>query len=323
MLYGTIPHLDKPLARLIQGTVMLSMADLDASFALLDGFFALGGTAFDTAHIYGNGEIERVLGRWIAARDNRDEVVIITKGAHHNADRNRVTPFDIVSDLHDSLARLRIDSVDLYLLHRDDPAVSVEPIIDILNELQRAGLIKAFGASNWDHARVQAANAYATTRKLSGFAVSSPQFSLAEQVKEPWPNCVSISGPQENAARTFYYTQNIPLLTWSSLAGGFFSGRFTRDNLDSFTEYLDVLCVRSYCYEDNFRRLDRAAELAHEKHVTLPQLALAYVMNQPLNIYGLVGCRTPDEFAANVAALHIPLTSEELEWLDLRRAERP
>lgn len=323
MPYGTIPHLDKPLARLIQGTVMLSMAELDASFALLDGVFAQGGTTFDTAHIYGSGEIERVLGRWIAARDNRDEVVIITKGAHHNADRNRVTPFDIVSDLHDSLARLRVDSIDLYLLHRDDPTISVEPIIDILNELQRAGLIKAFGASNWDHARVQAANAYAKTRKLNGFAVSSPQFSLAEQVKEPWPNCVSISGPKENAARTYYATQNIPLLTWSSLAGGFFSGRFTRDNLNSFTEYLDVSCVRSYCYEDNFRRLDRAAELAHEKNVTLPQLALAYVMNQPMDIYGLVGCHTPDEFAANVAALDIVLTAEELAWLDLRRAERP
>ena len=81
------------------------------------------------------------------------------------------------------------------------------------------------------------------------------------------------------------------IFAWSSLAGGFFSGRFRRDNLDSFSEYLDKLCVTTYCHEDNFQRLERAEQLAQQYGMTLPQIAMAYVTNQPLNIYALVGCR--------------------------------
>jgi aryl-alcohol dehydrogenase-like predicted oxidoreductase len=323
MRYGRLPAIDKPIARLIQGAVMISSDDLDYSFKLLDDVLSLGGTTFDTAHGYGQGDSERTLGQWLRARGARDQVVIITKGAHHNQDRRRVTPFDITSDLHDSLARLQVEVIDLYLLHRDDPSQAVEPIIDILNEHQAAGRIRAFGASNWAHERVRAANAYAAANGLTGFAVSSPNFSLAEQIKEPWPECVSISGPAGAAARAYYREIGMPLLAWSSLAGGFFSGRFTRDNLDSFTEYLDKLCVDSYCYEDNFRRLDRARRLAERRGLTLPRIALAYVLSQPLDIYALVGCRSKAEFAENIAALDVTLTPQEMAWLDLETDEPP
>ncbi|MCB0130869.1 MAG: aldo/keto reductase, partial [Caldilineaceae bacterium] len=102
------------------------------------------------------------------------------------------------------------------------------------------------------------------------------------------------------------------------LAGGFFSGRFRRDNLESFEAYLDKLCVTSYCYEENFQRLDRVEELAQQKGMSIPQIATAYVMSQPLDIYALVGCRTPDEFAANMATMELKLTPAELAWLDLK-----
>jgi aryl-alcohol dehydrogenase-like predicted oxidoreductase len=114
----------------------------------------------------------------------------------------------------------------------------------------------------------------------------------------------------------------MPLFVWSSLAGGFFSGRFNRDNLASFDSYLDKLCVHSYGYEDNFKRLDRAGELAEEKGLTVPQIALAYVLNQPLNIFPLVGCRTPDEFRANAEAVEVKLSPKEAAWLDLRSETR-
>ncbi|MEM7348503.1 MAG: aldo/keto reductase, partial [Chloroflexota bacterium] len=107
----------------------------------------------------------------------------------------------------------------------------------------------------------------------------------------------------------------MPLFTWSSLAGGFFSGRFTRDNLDQFDDYFDKLCVDSYCIEANFQRLDRAQQLADEKGLTLPQIALAYVHNQPLNVFTLVGCQTPAEFADNVTAAALELSVDELTWL--------
>lgn len=322
MRYGNLEGINKPISRLVQGTVPIGSDKIEASFKLLDDIFALGCTTFDTAHVYGNGDVERTFGRWLAERGLREQVVILGKGAHHNQDRQRVTPHDITADIYDSLARFKTAYIDLYVLHRDDPSVPVGPIIDVLNEHLSAGRIHAFGGSNWTHERVQAANEYAQTHGLKGFSVSSPNFSLAEQYEPPWANCVTISGPQNAAARDYYAKTKLPLFTWSSLAGGFFSGRFSRDNLNSFTGYFDVLCVNCYCRESNFQRLDRVRELAAETGLSIPQIALAYVMSQPLDIYALVGCNSGDEFAANVAALDHHLSPETLAWLDLRSDTR-
>ena len=80
------------------------------------------------------------LGAWMDRRGNRSDVFILSKGGHPNADRNRrVTVFDIASDLFDSLARLRTDYIDLYLLHRDDPEVPVGPLVEALNEHMSEG----------------------------------------------------------------------------------------------------------------------------------------------------------------------------------------
>ncbi len=318
MHYGSLPGISKPISRLVQGTIMIGSAQRDYSFALLDSIYALGCNTFDMAHVYGNGDVERTFGEWMHARGLRDQLVILDKGAHPNADRKRVFPFDISSDLFDSLARLKTDYIDLYVLHRDDPTVPVEAIVDVLNEHKQAGRIHAFGGSNWNYQRLAEANAYAAKHGLTPFVVSSPQFSLAEMMQEPWAGCISISGRSGDEARAWYAAQGMALFTWSSLAGGFFSGRFNRQNLDSFTEYLDKLCVTSYCYDDNFQRLDRATQLAKDKDISLTQIALAYILNQGLDVFALVGCRSEEEFAMNVAALDIKLTPEEVAWLDLR-----
>lgn len=318
MEYGHIPGVSKPISRLVQGTLGVSPAKLDEGYALLDAIRAEGCNAFDTAHVYGRGENERIVGRWIRERGIRDQIVLIGKGAHHNEDRSRVTPFDIEADLHDSFARFGFDTIDIYLLHRDDPRVPVGSIVEILNQYQTAGHIGIFGGSNWSHQRIEAANEYAYAHNLKPFAVSSPNFSLAEQREPPWPGCISIAGEGGRAARDWYAARDLPLFTWSSLAGGFFSGRFRRDNLDSFSEAVDRLVVTSYCTEENFERLDRAEALARQRGMTLAQIALAYVMSQPLDIYALVGCRTVGEFRDNAAALTLKLTPEELAWLDLQ-----
>lgn len=316
MQYGSVPGLDKPVSRLVQGTVMVRSDSWDSSVALLDAVFALGGNTFDTAHVYGQGDNERTFGRWVNDRGLREQVVIIGKGAHHNQDRQRVTPFDISADIHDSLARLRTDYIDLYLLHRDNPSVPVGPIVEVLNEHLAAGRIKAFGGSNWSQSRIGAANEYASAHGLVPFAAASPHFSLAIQFKEPWENCITLTGDANEAARRYYRETQMPLFTWSSLAGGFFSGRFRPDNLATFTEYLDKLCVQSYCYEENFARYARAEELARQRGVSVPQLALAYVLSQPWNIFTLVGCANGAEFAVNAAALDLHLTEQEISWLE-------
>jgi aryl-alcohol dehydrogenase-like predicted oxidoreductase len=316
MLYGSVPGIDKPVARLVQGTVMVRSDDRENSMTLLDDVFALGGNTFDTAHVYGQGDNERTFGRWVNERGVREQVVIIGKGAHHNQDRQRVTPFDITADIHDSLARLRTDYIDLYLLHRDNPAVPVGPIVEVLNEHVAAGRIRAFGGSNWSQSRVQAANEYAAAHGLLPFAASSPHFSLAIQFKEPWENCVTLTGSDNESVRQHYRDTQMPLFTWSSLAGGFFSGRFRPDNLDTFTAYLDKLCVQSYCYDENFARYARAEQLAQQRGVSVPQLALAYVLSQPWNVHTLVGCANGAEFAVNAAALELKLSGAELQWLE-------
>jgi aryl-alcohol dehydrogenase-like predicted oxidoreductase len=323
MTYGHIPGVAKPLSRLVQGTVMLREDDEAASQALLDAVFAAGGRIFDTAHGYGNGQCERVLGRWIASRGVRDEIVILDKGAHPYGGRKRVTPADIASDIADSLDRLGVDHIDLYVLHRDDPDLPVGPIVEALNEHHRAGRIGPFGGSNWHASRIAEANAYAAAHGLRPFTVSSPNFSLAVQIQPPWEGCLSVSGPAGEDERAWYRTHAMPLFPWSSLAGGFFSGRFRRDNLDTFTATLDQLCVSSYCSPENFDRLDRVTTLAKRYDATIPQIALAYVLNQPQPIFPLVGCATGDEFAQNVAALDLHLNPDELAWLELATDERP
>jgi aryl-alcohol dehydrogenase-like predicted oxidoreductase len=316
MQYGRVPGVDKPVSRLVQGTVMIGSEEAERGFDLLDEVRGLGCTAFDTAHQYGDGDSERTFGRWMEARGSREDVVVIGKGAHHNRDRARVTPFDITADLFDSLARLRTEYIDLYLLHRDDPSVLVGPIIETLNEHLDAGRIHAFGASNWSTGRIQEAQEYASERGLVPFAASSPNLSLAVQAKAPWEGCVSISGEDGEAERRWYAHQEMPLFAWSSLAGGFFSGRFTRENLDAFDTYLDELCVDTYCFDDNFARFDRARTLAEDRGLSVPQVALAYVLGQPLDVFALVGCNTGEEFADNARAAEASLTPEERRWLE-------
>lgn len=316
MTYRRIDGLDKPLARVIQGTVMLSRERLQEGFALLDAVFERGGTAFDTAHGYAGGDADRVLGAWMEARGNRGQVVIVGKGCHHNADRRRVTPYDLESDLMDSLARLRTGYVDLYLLHRDDPALPVAPIMDALARHQEAGRIRAYGGSNWSPERLEAANEYAARHGLPPMRASSPNFSLAVQRRAPWPECLSISGPDGAGDRAWYLRAGMPLLVWSSLAGGFFSGLLRRDNLDAQPEGLLKLSAETYGSEENFRRYDAARAIAEKRGVSVPQVALAYLFGSGLNVFPLVGARSAQEFADCAAAAELELSAPELAALE-------
>ncbi len=320
MQYGNVPGVDKPISRIVQGTVQVNTKDEAEGFALLDAVWEQGCTAFDTARVYG--DKDAFLGRWLSSRGVRDKAVVLAKGAHHSF-RKRVTPFDIGSDLHDTLGLMKTDYVDLYVLHRDDPDHPVGPIVETLNQYVQEGKIKAFGGSNWTTRRLAEANEYARANNLIPFACSSPNFSLAEQKQEPWAGCITISGPQNEAERAWYSEQKMPLFTWSSMAGGFWSDRFHRDNLGQFTGGLEKNCVDTYCFEPNFQRLDRAHELASEKGVSVPQIALAYILNQSeLNVFALVGSTTGDEFRANAAAFDIALTQQERAYLDLRADSR-
>ena len=187
-----------------------------------------------------------------------------------------------------------------------------------MNAHQRAGKIGLFGASNWRAERIAAANAYAEEHGLAPFAFSSPHFSLAVLVEAPWEDCISITGDFTFEQR-WYAENGMPVFCWSSLAGGWFSDRFTRENAASHT---DELCMRCYCSEDNWKRLDRARQLGREIGATPAQIALAYARRQAFRTVPLVAAYSPAEFKDLAAALDIALTDEDAAWLDLRSNSR-
>lgn len=324
MEYTRIAGIDKAVARLLQGGVMFGADDRDGNFRLLDACFESGFTAFDTAHGYGGGDSERELGAWIEDRGIRDQVVILTKGAHpQRGEPDRVRPDFIRRDLQESLERLRTDYVELYLLHRDSPDYPVDEIVDVLHEFKDAGRIGVFGGSNWLAERVQAANAYAAANGKTPFGAVSPQFSVAEMIKPPWAGCTSVSGEQGEADRAWYDENEISLFTWSSLAGGFMTGKFRRDNLDSFSSYWDTNPIGAYAYESNFRRLDRVLELAADKGVRPAQISVAYILCHNPRYHPIVANWEIDEIASNAAAVDIKLSAAEIAWLEMKTEDKP
>lgn len=311
---GKVAGVDKPVSRIVLGTMVLDTGKMKESFALLDAAMEQGINTFDTGAVYGMGVAERCLGAWCEERKNRDQVVILDKGCHHNSDRNRVTPYDLAADIHDALARLRSDYVDIYMLHRDDPAVPIATIVDMLNEHHAAGHIKAFGVSNWTLERIREGLEYADDHGRVPLAANSPNYGLADQVNDPWgKGCVTLSGEANRAAREWFVETGMPVFAYSSLGRGLFSGRITREN---YRDTAEGACRKAYCHEINFRRLDRAREMAEQKGVTVPHIALAYVLNSPMNVFALVGAATPAEVEQCAAAGDIVLSDEERDWLE-------
>jgi aryl-alcohol dehydrogenase-like predicted oxidoreductase len=315
MKYGAVAGIEKPVSRLVQGAGRARGLGEEDVFALLDACWEKGYTVYDTARVYG--PTDKFLGDWIKARGLRDKVVVLAKGAHHNSERQRVTPQDIREDLDTSLRELGTDYADLYVLHRDDPSQPVGPIIETLNDLKKEGKLHAFGGSNWTHTRLAEANTYAEAHGLTPFALTNPNYSLAEQVKEPWENCISLGGSGGAEAREWYRQHQMPMFCWSSLAGGFLSGRITRENKDEMAEKMKLV-AGSYYSDDNFTRLERAQELAKRKGVSVPEIALSFLFHQGLNIFALVGNASADEAQSNIDALSLELSPTEVAWLDLQ-----
>ena len=334
MRYINVNGIGKRCSKLVFGTATpklfaavregASAEDINAAYELLDEVFAAGINTFDCAAHYG----EEILGSWMESRGNREQCVVITKCAHPNRWRDRVTDFDILSDVHDSLKKLRTDKIDIYMLHRDNHQVPVSVIVDTLNRLHDEGKIGAFGGSNWTHERIQEANEYAARKGLTGFTVSSPNFGLAEQIADPWKcdahfgdGCVTISGPANVEARKWYAENQVTVFAYSSLARGFFSGAFSSDEPEKAAQILDEPGMIGYYCQNNIERLRRCEILAEKKKITVPQAAMAWIYHQAFDVAALSSPVTGEQIMQNIAAIEIELSEEEAAWLNLEREE--
>lgn len=316
MRYGHVRDIEKPVSRLVMGCD--NQPNMAHAAAMFDNYFEYGGNAFDTAHIYGGGRMERLLGTWMRNRGVREQVVVIGKGAHTPANfPDRVGP-----QLDISLERLQTDHVDLYFLHRDNPDVPVDEWIEVLNAEQNAGRIKAFGASNWSLSRVREANAYAAQRQLTPFAAVSNNFSLARMVAPVWPGCVAAS---DAAWRAWLEAEQMPLFPWSSQARGFFTARFDAIRAQGASSIdprfgnqpSDREMQRCWFSDDNIQRRVRAVQLAKKKSVEPIHIALAYVLDQPFPCFALIGPRALAETRSSLTAFAVELDDEQRRWLNL------
>lgn len=324
MQYADIPYVKRPVSRIIFGTSMSPFLKGGDGSEILDAMLELGVSTIDTARVYKGAE--ESLGRWLEMRGVREQVVLLSKCGHPGVLGNkRVDAKNMQKDLETSLSRLRTDYIDMYVLHRDDPAVPVGEIVEIFNGFHDRGAIGAFGGSNWTHQRIEEANEYAYKHNLIPFTISSPNFGLADQVEDPWGGgCVSISGPTQAQAREWYRKVQMPVLAYSALGHGLFSGKIPDTALrpgnggKEIARLLGPNGMKGYGSEENFERLRRCTRMAAEKGVTVAQMALAWMFGRGLNLFAVVSTSKKERMQENIAALDMRLTTEEMAYLDLR-----
>ncbi len=315
MIYGTIDGIENPISRVFLGTASVPMLDGENMDALLDGAMERGVNAFDCARSYGRAE--EVLGDWMKRRGNRRKVTVLSKCGDIRDGVVKVDAGVIREQLKISLDTLQTDWIDLYLLHRDDPSTHVGELIETLNEVKQAGRIRVFGVSNWTVERILEANRYAREHQLEGFAVSSPNWGLARQMKDLWGGgCVTVSGPEHRKDREWYARSGMPLIAYSSLGRGFFSGRFRSDDPEGATRVLDNYAKTGYLYPENLNRLRKAEALAEKYGVSVPEIAMRYVFSGSMNVYAVVSTVKPERLDSSIRAAAEPLTPEETAWLE-------
>jgi len=270
---------------------------------MFDDYFERGGNVFDTAHLYGGGVMERLLGQWMRMRGLRDDVVVIAKGAH----TPDCQPEKIRPQLEESLDRLGADFAEIYFLHRDDTSIPIGEWVDALNEVHDAGMIGIFGGSNWTLERVKAANEDAAKRGRQGFGAISNNYSLAEMVNPVWPGVLGANTPDW---RTWLEETQTLLFPWSSQARGFFTDISGPDKL------ANKELSNAWYSEANFARKARAYELAAKKGVDPVTIAAAFVLHQRFPCFPLIGPRGIAETRGSFRALAVSLSPEEVAWLD-------
>jgi aryl-alcohol dehydrogenase-like predicted oxidoreductase len=259
---------------------------------------------FNTANGYGDGESERLLGKALGAR--RKDVVISTKGGFRTGEaliHQGLSRQHILAAAEDSLRRLGTDYIDIYLVHRTDPCTPVEETCDALDALVRAGKVRYVGFSNWP-AWMAAKGVGAQERHgWARFRAAEMYYSL-------------VGRDLDHEIVPFVQDAGIGVLVWSPLAGGFLSGKYTRENPQGDGGRLNAFDFLPVDKERGYTIVDAARNIAAAHGATPARVALAWVLAKPFVASVLIGASKVGQLDDNLGAADLTLSSAELAELD-------
>ncbi|MVT11509.1 aldo/keto reductase [Chitinophaga tropicalis] len=267
-----------------------------------------GGINFiDTANVYSEGLSEEMTGKAIRNLGlDRDSLVIATKVRGRMGDGpndSGLTRKHIFSQVDASLKRLQIDYIDLYQIHSYDPLTPLEETIDALDDLVKAGKIRYTGASNLAAWQLMKAQAYSTYYRKAKFASLQAYYTLAGR-------------DLEREIVPLLKDQQTGLMVWSPLAGGFLSGKYTRQGSAEDGARRANFDFPPVNKERAYDVVEALAVMAKEKNATVARLALAWLLHQPVVSTVIIGAKRLEQLDDNLKAVEVTFSADELKQLD-------
>lgn len=286
----------------------------EVSHAQLDRFVERGGNFVDTADVYSRGTSEEIIGRWLAARPGaRDQLVIATKGRFPMGEGPNdagLTRIHLSRALDASLRRLGVETIDLYQAHAWDPLTPIEETLGFFDDAVRAGKIRYAGVSNFLGWQLQKASLLAEFRGLAPIVTLQPQYNLLIR---------DIEFELVDVCRN----ENIGILPWSPLAGGWLTGKYLRDQGPTGATRLGEDPRRGMeaygprnAQERTWQVIDAVRQVAEGRGVSLSQVALAWVADRPGVTSVIIGARTLEQLDDNLAAADLHLSEKETAQLN-------
>jgi len=292
------------------GNVFGWTADEKTSFDLLDRFVDAGFNAVDTADAYsrwvpGNkgGESETIIGKWMKARGNRERVVVITKvGSDMGQGKKDLSAAYIAKAVEDSLKRLQVDAIDLYLSHWPDPTTPHEETLGAYQKLIKAGKVRAIGASNLDAAQLRAALDVARLRDLPRYEVLQPEYNLYDRA--------SYEGP----LRDLCMAEGLGVITYYSLASGFLSGKYR--SAGDLGKSARGGGVKKYLDARGLRILAALDAVAGRHKAKPAEVALAWIIARPDVTAPIASATGPEQMESLIRSASLALSAADIRDLD-------
>jgi aryl-alcohol dehydrogenase-like predicted oxidoreductase len=286
----------------------------EASHTQLDRFTGQGGNFIDTANVYSSGISEEIIGRWLAKRRGvRDQVVIATKGRFPMGEGPNdvgLSRTSLTHALDASLRRLRTDTVDLYQAHAWDALTPLEETLRFFDDAVKAGKIRYAGVSNFLGWQLQKAAMLTSVLGLTPIVTLQPQYNLLVREIEFELTDVCLN-------------EDIGILPWSPLGGGWLTGKYRRDETpqgasrlgDNPERGMEAYAPRN-AQERTWQVVDAVGKIAESRGVSMAQVALAWTADRPAVTSVILGARTVEQLEDNLAAAHLHLSDDETELLD-------